>query len=72
MDIEFKNVEELYKRVCPALRVKKRMLHKKGIEKSEKQIFEYLVKEKWSKSINLALNDIVNDILDVKDDVFKN
>ena len=63
MDIEFQNIKELYKRVMPALRVRKRLLLKKGINVSEKQIFEYLSKEKWSKGYNITLNDIVSDII---------
>ena len=70
MDIEFEDAKQLYKRVGPALRVKKRILLKKGIKKGEKEIFEYLAKEKWSKSVNLTLNDIVNDIINVDDNVF--
>ena len=70
MDIEFKDAKELYKRVVPALRTKKRLLLKKGISVKENIIFEYLVKEKWSKGTNLALNDIVSDILNVDDGVF--
>lgn len=72
MDIEFKDVNELYKRVVPALRVKKRILLKKDIKKSEKEIFEYLVREKWSKEVNLTLSDIVNDIINVDDSIFIN
>lgn len=72
MDIEFKDAKELYKRVGPALRVKRRILLKKDIKKSEKEIFEYLVKEKWSKGVNLTLSDIVSDIINVDDDVFIN
>lgn len=72
MDIEFKDIKELYKRVGPALRVKRRILLKKDIKKSEKEIFEYLAKEKWSKGIDLTLSDIVSDIINVDDDVFIN
>ncbi len=70
MDIEFKSAKELYERVIPALRTKKRLLLKKGIKASENDIFEYLVKEKWSKGINLTLSDIVSDIINVEDSVF--
>lgn len=72
MDIEFKDIKELYKRVGPALRVKRRILLKKDIKKSEEEIFEYLAKEKWSKGIDLTLSDIVSDIINVDDDVFIN
>ena len=71
MDIEFKSVKELYNRVLPALRVKKRLLLKKGINVKENEIFEYLAKEKWSKSINLALNEIVSDIINTEESVFR-
>ena len=70
MDIEFENAKEQYKRVVPALRTKRRLLNKEGIKVSEEDIFKYLVKEKWSKGINLTLSDIVSDIINVKEDVF--
>ncbi len=70
MNIEFNNIKELYKRVGPALRVKRRILLKKGINIKEEEIFKYLAKEKWSKGRNLTLSDIVSDIINVKDDVF--
>ncbi len=70
MKIEFKDVKELYKRVLPALKLKKRLLLKKGINVSENDIFEYLAKKKWSKGFNLSLNDIVNDIINADDNVF--
>ena len=70
MDIEFKNVKELYNRVLPALRTKKRLILKKGVKISENDIFEYLIKEKWSKGFNLTLSDIVSDIINVDDKVF--
>lgn len=70
MDIKFNNVKELYKRVEPALRTKRRFLMKKGVKVKEEDIFKYLAKEKWSKSTNLSLSDIVSDIINLKDDVF--
>ena len=38
---------------------------------SDKEIFEYLVKNIWSTKEGLALCDIVNDILSTNDDVFR-
>ena len=70
MNIEFKDIKELYKRVMPALRRKKRILLKNGINVNENDIFEYLAKEKWSKGSNLSLNDIVSDIINVDNNVF--
>ena len=70
MDIEFKDSKELYKRVVPALRTKRRLLLKKGISVSEIDIFEYLAKEKWSKGSNVTLSDVVSDILNVEESSF--
>lgn len=70
MDIKFNSIKELYNRVGPALRCKKRILLKKGIQVKEEDIFKYLAKEKWSKSKNLTLSDIVSDIINLRDDVF--
>ena len=71
MDIEFKSARELYMKVIPALNTKRRILTKKGIKISDKEIFEYLVKNIWSTKEGLALCDIVNDILSTNDDVFR-
>ena len=70
MNIEFNSIKELYDRVAPALRCKRRLLLKNGINVKEEDIFKYLAKEKWSKGNNLTLSDIVSDIINVKDDVF--
>ena len=42
MDIEFKSARELYMKVIPALNTKKRILNKKGIKISDKEIFEFI------------------------------
>jgi len=70
MNIEFKDIKELYKRVMPALRCKKRLLLKNGINVNENDIFEYLAKEKWSKGKNLTLSEIVSDIINVDNNIF--
>lgn len=66
MDNEFKSLKDLYIRVLPALRTKKRELKRRGINEEENEIFKNLVKTKWSKMSNLTLNVIVNDILNYK------
>lgn len=58
-------------KVIPALNTKRRILNKKGIKISDKEIFEYLAKNIWSTKEGLALCDIVNDILSTNDDVFR-
>lgn len=72
MDIEFKNVKELYNRVKPALTTKMRLILKKGIKTNKKEIFDYLVETKWKQAVDLTLSDIVSDILNLDDDAFIN
>ncbi len=66
MDNEIKSLKDLYIRVLPALRTKKRNLKIRGINEKENEIFKNLIKTKWSKMSNLTLNVIVNDILNYK------
>lgn len=68
VDEKFNSITELYRRVLPALRSKKKEL---TINKlpfiTEKDIWDYLRDYKWNKETNLTLFDIVNDILTVKE-----
>lgn len=64
MDYGFSSKEELYKRVGPALKAKKAELDRQGYSYiMEVDIWNYLIQEKWIKSRNLMLCDIVDDIL---------
>lgn len=64
MDIEFSSKEELYQRVKPALKAKAMELKRVGYSYiREIDIWNYLIEIKWSKSRDLMLSDIVNDIL---------
>ena len=64
MNEEFKSLKELYKRVKPALYSKLKEIHKLGFNiVSEKDIWNYLVINKWKKSANLELHEIISDIL---------
>lgn len=66
MDFEFSNKEELYKRVVPALKTKKTFLERDGYTYiNEIDVWNYLIQDKWIKSHNLMLCDIVDDILNV-------
>lgn len=66
MEIEFTTVEELFQRVLPALRTKRRSLTKeKRKEIREEDIWNYLRKSKWSKAKQLTLADMVDDILNL-------
>jgi hypothetical protein len=56
---EFKTLKDLYERLKPALRMKKREL--KNI--TEEEIWNFLKDYKWKNSSNLTLSEMVNDIL---------
>lgn len=64
MAIEFNSVEELYKRVRPALTSKVREFRRKKINYiKEEDIWNYLVEFKWKTGKDLELFHIVDDIL---------
>jgi len=64
MEIEFKNKEELKKRVMPALILRQKNINKLyNKDVSINYIWEYLIKNVWIKRNNLQLNEVVNDIL---------
>lgn len=76
MDMNFSSLEELYNRLKPALRTKKRELKENGYGYLKiEDIWNYLKEEKWKRSNNLSLNDMVSDILNADnefiDDYFK-
>lgn len=61
---KFNSINELYKRVSPALRSRVRELKKINLLLvSEKDIWRYLCEKKWKNENDLTLYDIVNDIL---------
>lgn len=66
MDVVFNSVEDLYKRLKPALRSKVREFKRKNILYiKEEDIWNFLVENKWKKTKGLELNEIVDDILNV-------
>lgn len=68
MDIIFDSLEELYKRVKPALRTKKEEMRRNGyIYIKEEDIWNYLKEVKWINSKNLALYQMVSDVLNIDD-----
>ena len=76
MDMVFSSLEELYNRLKPALRTKKRELKENGYGYLKiEDIWNYLKENKWKRSNNLSLNDMVSDILNADnefiDDYFK-
>lgn len=69
MEIEFNSVEELYKRVYPALTSKVREFkrNKKDFIKEE-DVWNYLVEKKWKNGSGLELYHLVDDILNTKNE----
>lgn len=64
MDETFSSLEELYNRLLPALKSKKRELHLNHmIYIDVKDIWEYFCVNKWNRGANLTLFDMVHDIL---------
>lgn len=64
MAIEFNSVEELYKRVHPALTSKVREFRRNKKEFiKEEDIWNYLIESKWRNGKGLELYNLVDDIL---------
>ena len=66
--MEFSNIEELKKRVMPALKIRVRELKSKGYNFSEDSLWDYFVGI-WKKAHNLTLANLVDDILNYKIDI---
>ena len=76
MDLQFDSVEELYKRLTPALKSKVYELKKQGYNYLEiEDVWNYLKEIKWRGRVNLSLNEMVSDIFSsdnaLIDDYFK-
>ena len=69
MDYEFSSLEELYKRVRPALKSKVDELQKYGnLSISKYDLWKCLIINKWRNETGLMLSDIVDDILNTSID----
>lgn len=69
MDYEFSSLEELYKRVRPALKSKADELQKYGnLSISMYDLWKCLIINKWRCGTGLMLSDIVDDILNTSFD----
>ena len=67
-EIKFNSLPDLYKRILPALRSKKKELKLKGLTYiREEDIWNFLKDFKWSGSRDLDLGTIVNDIFDINE-----
>ena len=65
--MEYTSQKELYLKLLPVFKVKNRLIQKSNYKNlTNENIWHYLSKEKWSKSHNLTISDIVNDIITVE------
>lgn len=63
MELYFSNQEELYKRLLPALRIKKKEFKKTIPNIEEEDIWNNLKNGKWNQISGLSLSMMVDDIL---------
>lgn len=69
--VEFTSAKELYERLLPALKSKRRILSKSGYSYiKEKDIWDALRTLKWHQSNGLELCDMVDDILHTENQFF--
>ena len=72
MDINFTSVEELYKRVYPALRSKVKEFRRNDINYiKEEDVWNCLVEKYWKKQKGLLLSDVVDDILNTDNKIIE-
>ena len=70
MDITFNSLEELYRRVKPALMTKKEQMRRNGyVYIKEEDIWNYLKETKWKKSVDLELYQMVSDIMNADNEL---
>ncbi len=73
MDIQFKNLDELYSRVRPALYSKIMEFKRRKIDYiKEEDIWNYLSIYVWKKSESLDLASMVSSIMEVREEDIKN
>ena len=69
MDIEFHSLEELYKRLKPALTTKTDEIRMQGYTYiKEEDVWNYLKEMKWKHSKDLSLYEMVSDILNLENE----
>ncbi|MBQ4634453.1 MAG: hypothetical protein IJB71_03800 [Bacilli bacterium] len=70
MDFEFASLKELHDRLIPALTTKCNEMKRVGFSYiKEEDIWNYLKEIKWKKASNLALHEMVNDVLNTENGV---
>lgn len=69
MNNEINSLQDLYRLLLPALKSKKREMNDlKYLYITEKDIWNYIKENIWSKTTNLTLSDMVSDILNTDND----
>lgn len=69
-ELVFSSQKELYDRILPALRSKKRILSRAGRKNiKESEIWDYMRTQKWINSYGLELCDMVDDILNTENEL---
>jgi len=70
-ELKFKTLNELYERLLPALRSKKKELTNNKIQYiHEEDIWNYLKQYKWKHNVDLTLAKMVDDILNANNQEF--
>lgn len=65
-EVKFDSLNDLYKRMLPALRAKNDELNRLGLKNfKEIDIWNYLFQTKWHLKSNLRLNELVNDVFNI-------
>ncbi len=73
MNNGFKTIEDLYKRLKPALYSKVVELKRNGLDYiKEEDIFNYLLESSWSKKDNLSIAELTNEILYLDNNLITN
>lgn len=73
MNLDFKNLEDLHKRIQPALRAKATQLSRIGYSNiKEENIWDYLSLNIWPLKKGLTLADMVSDIMNLDSLEIKN
>ncbi len=63
--MDFNNIDELKKRIEPALKSKSHEFRKEGYNITEEDIWQYLSQNVFRNSHNLTLYDIVKEIMHI-------
>jgi len=73
MNNGFKTIDDLYKRLKPALYSKVVELKRKGLDYiKEEDVFNYLLETSWSKKDNLSIAELTSEILYLDNNLISN